>query len=355
MWWLHGYRVRVKILMGYSRIGVISRVTMKRHTIKYLDFMLVVLLLVGVCGCEKISEGAVDSGNDNVVDDIEYVVKFDCDVTDDSKLNSDGFEVGDQIGLFSYPSKSSIHGESEFVRLNVPYIHHTNKLSLVDGLNLEPIYFSEDVDLTLDFVGYYPYSDKMTVSGFLSLGDLSDQSENVFESILYSNNAINKSRTANSIKLSFGYVMAQVIVNIKYDLESVPDGDVVNITDVILEGNNLHTKCDFYVATGDISGKDGVDRSAIIMKAGVATTVANVSPNAVNDIVLRIVTKEYTYVAKPRDIHYERGKQHEYNVTLRGEPVYPGDKIVEVEIIESPIVDWKPGNDGVNINPGAPS
>ena len=75
------------------------------------------------------------------------------------------------------------------------------------------------------------------------------------------------------------------------------------------------------------------------MRPGSAETTATVAPATARDLTVSVTTPAHTYVARPRDITYERGRQYTYNVTLKGGG--------EAQIGEASIVDWEPGNDGI--------
>lgn len=259
-----------------------------------------------------------------------------------NKVTGVGFDIDDVIGIFAYHSTGSMFAVDELTRFNVPYLQKEKSELLT---NDEPIYFPEEEQARLNFVGYYPYSSQMTPQGIVT-GNIADQSQGTAQAILYSDNAKDMARTANYVALEFHYVMAQVIVNIKYDPVTMPGGDPSKISAVMLSGSGLYTAFDFDATNGSVQPKvapgAGIAGS-ISMRPGLVTTVATVLPGAVTGLRLDIVTPIHTYSPVPKDITYEAGYQYTYNVTLRG----GGD----VEI-SSTIVAWEPGNGTGEVIPG---
>lgn len=301
--------------------------TMKRH----ISSVALILLLAGVWGCNKRVIGQLDD---------KFPVQFSCKefskVADAvSKVTDKNFESGDVIGMFSYPSGEAMFGTGDYTRGNLPYVYQAEGELLVRE-GLVPLYFPADVGTPLTFKGYYPYSDRMTADGVLAL-DLADQSAGSKDAVLYSNNAQRIARTANYVTLEFGYVMAQVVINIQYDPQTMPDGDVAVISAVTLEGDGMHTACDFHVADGSVTTAGGSSvHGTISMKPGAAATYATVVPETVLNLVVTVVTPTHTYVARPKNITYESGLKYTYNMTLKGGG--------EVQIGDATIMEWEPGN-----------
>lgn len=121
---------------------------------------LVLAIAVGVSSCNKRSIGQVDDKYP-VLFSAQNFGKADRSVT---KVTDEGFEQGDVIGIYSYPSGGAMFGEGEFNRGNVPYVQmETDELLVRPGT--EPLYFPTDPELALTFKAYYPYSDQMTRTG----------------------------------------------------------------------------------------------------------------------------------------------------------------------------------------------
>ena len=303
---------------------------------------LALAILAGVSSCNKRSIGQVDAD--------KYPVQFSArefgnNVKAVTKVTDEGFEQGDVIGIYSYPTGGAMFGTGEFNRGNVPYVQmETNELLVQSGL--EPLYFPADPELPLAFRAYYPYSDLMTSDGVLAV-DIADQTRGETNAILYSANAQSIKRTANYVSLEFGYVVAQVVLNIKYDPVAVPDGDVAAVTAVTLAGDGLFTAYDFHVVDGSVTmSGNAAARGAIGMQPGVATAKITVVPGAVNNLEVSVVTPAHTYVGRPQNITYEVGKTYTYNMTLKGGG--------EVQMGEATIVDWEPGNNGGEVIPANP-
>lgn len=296
-------------------------------------------MLAGTWGCSKRQMGEIEGG--------KYPVQFSCKDFPKkneagSKVTDQNFEAGDVIGMYSYPSGEAMFGSGDFTRNNVPYVYQQEgELLVVDGE--VPMYFPADPALPLNFKGYYPYSDQMTADGVLTL-DIADQSEGAKGAVLYSNNAQRIARTANYVSLEFGYVMAQVVINIQYDPETMPDGDVAAISAVTMEGDGMHTACDFHVTDGSVTTTGGSSvHGAIGMRPGTAKTIATVVPGTVFNLAVTVVTPTHTYVAQPKNITYETGRSYTYNMTLKGGG--------EVQIGDATIMEWEPGNDPNNDGP----
>lgn len=268
-----------------------------------------------------------------------------------TKVTGTSFDEGEVIGIYAYPSGESIFGAGEDVRGNVPYKAlgggQKGQLAVVQengGGEVKPIYFPTDKSKWLNFRGYYPYSQNMSAEGKLMV-NVADQSRGQEGAILYSDNQNGVATTADFIRLEFEYVMAQVVVNLKYDPVSMA-GELVerNVTGVALEGTGLRTTCTFEVETGkitaDVEGESVAGR--IVMKPGVATTQATVVPGTgvLNDLVITVATRAgRTYVAKPSPVTFVAGRQYIYNVTLKGGG--------EAEIVgngEATVLPWEMGN-----------
>lgn len=296
-------------------------------------------MLAGTWGCSKRQMGEIEGG--------KYPVQFSCKDFPKkneagSKVTDQNFEAGDVIGMYSYPSGEAMFGSGDFTRNNVPYVYQQEGELLVRDGEV-PMYFPTDPALPLNFKGYYPYSDQMTTDGVLSL-DIADQSAGAKGAVLYSNNAQRIARTANYVRLEFGYVMAQVVINIQYDPETMPDGDVAAISAVTMEGDGMHTACDFHVTDGSVTTTGGSSvHGAIGMRPGTAKTIATVVPGTVFNLAVTVVTPTHTYVAQPKNITYETGRSYTYNMTLKGGG--------EVQIGDATIMEWEPGNDPNNDGP----
>lgn len=308
---------------------------MKRH----ISYAVIALMLAGTWGCGKREMGEIEGG--------KYPVQFSCKDFPKkggavSKVTDQNFEAGDVIGMYSYPSGEAMFGSGDFTRNNVPYVYQQEGELLVRDGEV-PMYFPADPALPLTFKGYYPYSDQMTTDGVLSL-DIADQSAGAKGAVLYSNNAQRIARTANYVRLEFGYVMAQVVINIQYDPETMPDGDVAAISAVTMEGDGMHTACDFHVTDGSVTTTGGSSvHGAIGMRPGTAKTIATVVPGTVFNLAVTVVTPTHTYVARPKNITYETGRSYTYNMTLKGGG--------EVQIGDARIMEWEPGNDPNNDGP----
>lgn len=290
-------------------------------------------MLVLLCGCSKREMGEIEGG--------KYPVQFSCGEllkkgSPATKVTDTNFEAGDVIGMYSYPSGEAMFGSGDFTRGNIPYVYQNEgELLVKDGQ--VPMYFPADPALPLTFKGYYPYSEQMGADGVLAL-DIADQSAGQKGAVLYTDNAQGITRTANYVSLEFGYVMAQVIINIQYDPETMPEGDVAAISAVTLEGDGLYTACDFHVVDGSVTTVGGNSvRGVIGLRPGVAGTYATVVPGTVLDLAVTVVTPTHTYVARPKNITYNTGRQYTYNVTLKGGG--------EVQIGDATIMEWEPGND----------
>lgn len=290
--------------------------------------------LIVMVGCNK-REIAQETG---------YPVQFKGSVLKSGipagKVTGTGFDQDEVIGICAYSSQTSMFSVDEFTRFNVAYVQ--KEAAELVTLNEEPVYFPMDVSVPMNFIGYYPYSDQVSATGILSV-DMADQRTMTAPGYLYSDNAKEIVRTANYIPLEFRYVVAQVIVNIKYDPETMPDGDLAKITSVTLEGTGLKTAFDLDVTNGNVTPKGTNLRGSVQMVPAVAQAIANVVPGAVTDLKLNIVTPSHTYSPVPSDITYQAGYQHTYNVTLKG----GGDAQ-----ISATIVPWEAGNGGGEVIPG---
>ncbi len=293
-------------------------------------------MLALVCGCSKRQMEEIEGG--------KYPVQFSCGELPQkespaTKVTDTNFEAGDVIGMYSYPSGGAMFGSGDFNRSNVPYVYRNEGDLLVKDGQV-PMYFPADATLPLTFKGYYPYSEQMGADGVLAL-DIADQRAGQKGAVLYTDNAQGIIRTAEYVKLEFEYAMAQVILNIQYDPVTMPNGNVASISAVTLEGNGVYAKCDFHVENGTVTAAAGsATRGTIGLKPGVATTTATVMPGTVLDLAVTLVTPAHTYVARPRNITYERGRKYTYNITLKDGG--------EVQIGEASILEWEPGNDPNN-------
>lgn len=308
---------------------------MKRH-ITYFVFLFA--LAAGASGCNK---RPIVGGQET-----RYPVVFSSGVnkTVANKVAGDAFEVGDVLGICSYPAGGAMFSESEFTRVNVPYVQQTGKeLGVRDGI--DPLYFPVEPDVALGFKGYYPYSEQMSAQGVISV-EMADQHAGAAAPLLYSDNMNNVVRTANYVELKFQYMVAQVILNIKYDPVSFPNGDLAAISAVSLEGDGLYTACDFRVTDGTVTATGGSMRRAVAMQPGVETSVATMVPARVTGLKVMIVTPGHTYVATPSDMTYVAGYQYTYNVTLKG----GGDVVIGNAVI----TDWEAGNGGGEVIPAEP-
>ena len=303
---------------------------------RILSYVVWILSAALLWGCSKRAMGRMESG-------AKLPVQFSCEGFSKTggaatRVTGENFEPGDVVGMFSYPSDGPMFGSGDFTKGNVPYVYmQAGELLVREGE--VPLYFPDDPSVPLTFKGYYPYSEQMTADGLLTL-DLADQRAGEKNAVLYSDNAQRIVRTANYVGLEFGYAMAQVIIRIQYDPDEMPGGDVAAVSAVTLEGDGIYSACDFHMADGSVTAAAGVPaRGTIGMRPGSAETTATVAPATARDLTVSVTTPAHTYVARPRDITYERGRQYTYNVTLKGGG--------EAQIGEASIVDWEPGNDGI--------
>ncbi len=331
---------------------------MKRHISYVVGASVMVAMLLG--GCRKTafdrSEGE-ETGRQPV--QFSSAAGADKEESVATKVTGNSFDEGEVIGIYAYPSAGTMFGTGEDTRQNVPYsvLGGAKKGQLTvasegeNGVEVKPIYFPTDKSKWLNFRGYYPYSKDMLANGVLAV-NVADQSAGQDWAILYSNNQNNVATTAEFIRLEFEYVMAQVVINLKYDPAT---GETVerSVTGVALEGMGLRTACAFSVETGTVSevaGGGAADaRGRIVLKPGMATTRATVVPGMglTSGLEILVATRGgRTYVAKPKDVTFLPGRQYIYNVTLKGGG--------EVEIVgdgQATVLPWEMGNDGDALPP----
>lgn len=298
----------------------------------------VVLLSVALTVLTGCSKRAVDDGTGGV----KYPVRFACQTNVQTsqagtKVTGQNFDEGDVVGIYSFPSDDAMFGTGEFTHGNVPYVYQTEgELLVQDGWT--PIYFPLDEALPLTFIGYYPYTDAMSADGVLKV-DLTDQTTGTANAILYSNNAQRIVRTADYVTMEFRYLMAQVIVNITFDVTDIPNADLTDITSVTFGGTGIQTVADFYIEDGSLLTGSDASTTGYQMVPGVERTVATILPQYVTDPTITVVTPYHTFVARPTAITYEAGLQYTYNLTLRsGGEVVVGNTVIE---------EWVPGNSGM--------
>lgn len=294
--------------------------------------------VVMLAGCSKRTVG------EGMGEEEGYPVRFAVgEVTTSKVLDDDKFEEGDVIGMYAYPQNSSMFATGdEFVRQNVPYVQMSNGELLVEAGN-DPITFPESKKLY--FVGYYPYSAEADAAGKVEM-DIADQTNGMTGAVLYSDTWKNKgvSRTFEYVKLEFRYVVAQVVINIKFDPVTMPDGDVGDITSVTFTGDGLQSGYEFDVQSGGtalLNGGTGTGaRGRLNLEPGVSVIKAAVVPNGnIKNMEFTVTTADgMTYNAKPNDITYVKGTRYTYNLTLKDS----GSAILG----DAEITDWEPGNDG---------
>lgn len=197
----------------------------------------------------------------------------------------------------------------------------------------------------VDFVAYYPYTASVTENKVAV--DVKNQSKPADIDLLYSNNATNKTASANAVNLGFKHQLATVRLNIKTQGIASTDGLTATLTGSKTAGS-------FNLADGSLAVTDAsaADIAFTVNAAGTQAEAIVLPQNAANVKVKFTLNGKTVEQALPAaSATWAAGNRYAIDVTLKGEST--GE--IYVNFGQATITDWTDvpgGNINVDFNGG---
>lgn len=197
----------------------------------------------------------------------------------------------------------------------------------------------------VDFVAYYPYTANVTENKVAV--DVKDQSKPADIDLLYSNNATNKTASANAVNLGFKHQLATIRLNIKAQGIASTTGLTATLTGSKTAGS-------FNLADGSLAVTDAsaADIAFTVNAAGTQAEAIVLPQNAANVKVKFTLNGKTVEQALPAaSATWAAGNRYAIDVTLKGEST--GE--IYVNFGQATITDWTDvpgGNINVDFNGG---
>lgn len=197
----------------------------------------------------------------------------------------------------------------------------------------------------VDFVAYYPYTASVTDNKVAV--DVKNQSKPADIDLLYSNNATNKTASANAVNLGFKHQLATVRLNIKAQGIASTAGLTATLTGSKTAGS-------FNLADGSLAVTDAsaADIAFTVNAAGTQAEAIVLPQNAANVKVKFTLNGKTVEQALPAaSATWAAGNRYAIDVTLKGEST--GE--IYVNFGQATITDWTDvpgGNINVDFNGG---
>lgn len=197
----------------------------------------------------------------------------------------------------------------------------------------------------VDFVAYYPYTASLTDNKVAV--DVKNQSKPADIDLLYSNNATNKTASANAVNLGFKHQLATVRLNIKAQGIASTAGLTATLTGSKTAGS-------FNLADGSLAVTDAsaADIAFTVNAAGTQAEAIVLPQNAANvKVKFTLKGKTVEQALPAASATWAAGNRYAIDVTLKGEST--GE--IYVNFGQATITDWTDvpgGNINVDFNGG---
>lgn len=259
---------------------------------------------------------------DNDTPDDQQAVHFSAAIT--TRAAGTNWSVDDQIGVFMKTAGYSL-GTTNLAD-NVRYTNSSGGFTATT-----PIYYPQSG--AVDFVAYYPYR-ATPASGqpYFYHVDVATQTHPATIDLLWSNNAVNKTKSAAAVNLQFDHKLSRVVLNIKHGT-GMTAADLAGIT-VKIAG--MPTEADFSLDNGTFGNLDNTSTDltpiAVTPTSGyTATFAAIVVPQEAGwwsgrKLVFTIGGADYNY-AIPDGDDFASGREYAYDIAVNatGVSVSRGD------------------------------
>jgi hypothetical protein len=222
------------------------------------------------------------------------------------------WDAGDEIGIFMKGggdalTSSSIVGGANNRRYAATGGGANVSFAALGGSN---IYFPDDGNV--DFIAYYPFGSvnsefKMNIN----VADQSSQTAHKNVTVLYSDNAVDESKTSTDVALSFSHIMTKFVLNV--------EAETVNGLKVELVG--VKTRSSFSVADGSLTDDQMSTGTIEALTTGINATTATAEAALLPATNLTGATVKFTIGSKaylwniPAG-NYEAGKKYTFNFNL---------------------------------------
>lgn len=262
---------------------------------------------------------------DNDAPDGQQAVQFSAAIT--TRAAGTNWSVDDQIGAFmktaGYPLGTTNLAD------NVRYTNAAGGFTAAT-----PIYYPQSG--AVDFVAYYPYRATPAADPYLYKVDVATQTNPATIDLLWSNNAVNKTKSAAAVALQFDHMLSRVVLNIKPGT-GMTAADMAGIT-VKIAG--MPTAADFSLANGTLGNLAGASTDltpiAVTPASGyTATFAAIVVPQGAGawsgrKLVFTVGGANYDH-AIPDGDDFASGREYAYDIAVDA---------TGVSVSRSDVTDW---------------
>ncbi|AEC02601.1 fimbrillin family protein [Parasphaerochaeta coccoides] len=295
-------------------------------------------------------------------------VRFSTEIGRKATANSE-WQADDDVGIYMLEHGTGTAATAASERANRHYTadmaSQTSGFSPVDNANtLKWNDIAANANDTFDFIAYYPYDENISDPTAVDIDINRSSSEQMTGTADFLwGRTDNIQNNTSTVHLKLDHMFSRLIVNISPSTTVDADAITGGVLSAMVEGTS--TQGTFNLDTGALSVTSSVE--GIIMKnishtlsqaeqdAGKRRFEAVLIPVVHSDVLLDALKLEftlgsdtYTWAANSvatsdqGKIHFDKGKQHVYNMTLN-----TNDNEVAVAAIEIEIQDWDTG-DGIN-------
>lgn len=284
--------------------------------------ILVLTTLAGfiLFGCNNDDELIVSKGD---------VVKFSTSVSEQASIsnNADSRQTSDiswgsgaAIGVFMLNTGQMLGTTNAIAEEADNYKYTTNDGGTTWNA-VTPIYYPQSGNV--DFLAYYPYQTTPSIDPYVYKVILGDQSIPTYFDLLYSNNAIQQTRSNTPVTLEFKHALSKIVLNLKAGNGFTP----VKVAELGVKITGMPTTANFALGNGEFSthGDRNIEiipnKRSTVNAGKDATYEAIIIPQDADVFPGRMITftaangETLSYTIPEAD-SFETDKIYTYNVTV---------------------------------------
>ncbi len=229
-----------------------------------------------------------------------------------SRVNADGFEQGDKVGVYVFDETLEISGN---ISDNVAYSYDSASglLSAPEG---SEAYWNSNTPV-LNVVAYYPYNEELQIynGGFYRFAVATDQSKAVdfYNSDILSATAYNLSLQTTPVELQFNHLLSKVTIELVVEGEMSDEDFKASISEFTIGGlatagtvniaNNVGNVSSDEIATVTPYAAEGLTYSAIVV------------PQNGSEMRVRLTANGNNYIYGT-DVNFESGYEYKFILTI---------------------------------------
>jgi len=262
-------------------------------------------------------------------------VNFTSDISSNTVSRASGTQWGvDAIGVYMKKTGQTLETTSVVDDAQNKKYTTTGDGNFVYATPEDIIYFPEDGS-QVDFIAYYPYQEDLTA--FTYPVNVSDQSNPEEIDLLYSDNAVELSKTSTTAELKFDHMLTNLVLNVTDETGQGVSGMAVTIS-------GMPVKADFSLADGTLTtdATSAQNISAVVEASGNNATVSAILlPVTTSNNAVTFQLSGRTYIWEMEDGISLNGKnRYTFDTNLKS------NGTVDVVNPQGTINDWTDNNGG---------